>query len=738
MSSVSPPNPSVPTSVATANISQAQEDTKQRMDFLQDAVSKLITIVDQLPQKMVSLIDLKIAQSQSTFAENKTSASTHQADVGSHSESHVDDVVEANTSQQVTNSSGAESSVPLKHPSEGSPSRPPHHLPTVVKQPFGNTTQFGGPQHHSMIEGVSTAALSSMSISKQGPKAPIDINQSLPTLTTILVYTATPDMFVIWRQSLFGNVSSLRKFNGILDKPLAQSWALFKQNNAPKYTAEDLEGPYLAAHQELWSYINGGVDAELQQGEGEQMRSSKERSTIHIPSILGFTQGEEEFFMNAYEYIQRLERYFMFRSGVRIAEIIEKRDALHYSGREDPQIFITKFRHLLLTEKNLVADAPEYSDVYKARWLLAKLPPALSEVKSHFYHMERHGQTFTFESVQTALSQWWLMNKDRRARPGPPHAKRDGSYPKEKPSPQSAAVGATIGETKDGPQRKPTHKSKKSVQQHERPSSREHTPTKGSKAEEDKSRYDFSNVTIEATVESTESLNATTNPKATPFSFIPGPNDGLYDTATTTHATGRTDLLQNVRVTPPTRIITMGGRKTVNQEGSLRLNSSVSFHNVRLIPDAPYTIFSAAGIANSGCQTVVTDEYAIVLPKDTLSISEHISKAIMVFKRKGNLYTVDLREQEENAPKRVTFDLKEGTSSTSSSRPRMDTHSVPQSSNVVTTRSQRRTESQKTLTRVSGSHSEDLETKQLQEPQSRSDNSSSESNSDIDSDTDTY
>lgn len=93
------------------------------------------------------------------------------------------------------------------------PLRPSHR----AQMPLGQTIATGSPTGNVNIPGeaLSQTLLNTDSVNGQTtmssqtrdkPKAPIDISQSLPALPSVLSYTATPETFVTWRQSLLGKV----------------------------------------------------------------------------------------------------------------------------------------------------------------------------------------------------------------------------------------------------------------------------------------------------------------------------------------------------------------------------------------------------------------------------------------------------------------------------------------------------------------------------------------------------
>ena len=524
--------------------------------------------------------------------------------------------------------------------------------PATSPVPVGmNTTRASATGTHasgSLLDsstGVS-GPLTSVSTTYSGPKAPVDTDQNLPTLTE-LSDTSHPEVFIAWKTKLVGNAKAVPKLYGILESNPVQSWELFKSRNG-KYTAQQLEHPYLDAHRRLFSYILSALDDKLRTRMDDIMRSPTEVAVNNIPKLLKFTNRDFAFYENASALLDKLEKNFMVKSGFRIGTLIMEFQNLRYHGREDPRTFIATFHELRNKERLLIPNYSPPSEDHVAHLMLAKLPVGCDSIKSQFYTKAATNQPITVDEVESTLTQWWFGSGEKRAkqqeRDGRRDAQRKGQPGTTNP-PQSAAAAV---EGKEG-----VPNTSHNRQKRERFQQQKSSTNAADKPEGEQMPYEFGNVTVEVPNDFEEPTDAadTVNAATTtyPSNYIPGPNDGLYDTATTTNCTGRKDLLFDIEKIPPTRIITMGGERVVNQEGTLHVSArhKVKFHNVRHIPGAPYTIFSAAGIAKSGCQTLVVDDMAIVLPAKTFKVSDFLPKAVMVFHRKGNLYTINLHRDDD-------------------------------------------------------------------------------------------
>ena len=157
-------------------------------------------------------------------------------------------------------------------------------------------------------------------------------------------------------------------------------------------------------------------------------------------------------------------------------------------------------------------------------------------------------------------------------------------------------------------------------------------------------------------------MNADIATSASNSVLFPGPEHVLFDSAATSHFTGRKDLLESVKSVQPIEISTFTGETISTMTGKLRVSDNLQLHNVRYLSNAKYSLLSIPQACTKGYQVLFTQGGAYIVRPETFTPSQYMGKTILKAKRIDNLYVCELpNNSKKNHMLRNRFHNKPGT-----------------------------------------------------------------------------
>jgi hypothetical protein len=141
-----------------------------------------------------------------------------------------------------------------------------------------------------------------------------------------------------------------------------------------------------------------------------------------------------------------------------------------------------------------------------------------------------------------------------------------------------------------------------------------------------------------------ENANATSEIQY-PKNYTPQRHEMLWDTGATTSITPLEHLCMEVETTDPCKIHTMGGIINSKSIGTLKLSEKVSIKNVRVVPQAAYTLFSLSKATANGYAAIFLNDSAFLTPVNKTfeqMLDDMASKFVLRAERKGNVWVTPL------------------------------------------------------------------------------------------------
>lgn len=500
--------------------------------------------------------------------------------------------------------------------------------------------------------GQSPIQTGNSSLNDMKRKVPLEYSTNLPSPIPLEYGNISSEKYLQWKDQIITIVEGIPKFTGLLTHPPEESWEIFFNRNCSKYPTEDLECYYVECHQEIWAFIKSCLDPKV----GIQLERKFQASETNLCDLLNFSSNHPGAYKNAYQLLGELSSRFVQRSFMRTAELFQRLCGMQYTGSEDPKIFLQNF-HECFDLGNILGDGwPVFNDRSMAMLLMSKLiGPSLSHVRSSIQSLEKH-RSITVKDIEDELVNWWIT-KDLYRSKG--QGKQDNEKSAEnRPRSQKRTQfrtkeGQPASHFNDTSDKQPQYANSANDGAHKRQSKGKgkQYPKEGH-SNDDPSMYvgqtdqltGLCAIVDDSVASEDENANATSEIQY-PKNYTPQRHEMLWDTGATTSITPLEHLCMDVETTDPCKIHTMGGIINSKSIGTLKLSEKVSIRNVRVVPQAAYTLFSLSKATAKGYAAIFLNDRAFLTPVNKTferMLDDMASKFVLRAERKGNVWVTPL------------------------------------------------------------------------------------------------
>ena len=431
-----------------------------------------------------------------------------------------------------------------------------------------------------------------------------------------------PEMFITWNVKVQSALNARIIYRKLLFKP-EDSWRHFIEDNS-KYESSQLESFYLDAHRKLWDFLTGCISSGIKSEIEEAFQADSTKYNLSLS--LNFRKSDPDFYQDCHSLMEEFIERFQRKTIWNLNRLLEEHFTLIYDGKSDPIIYFNKYRTILNKIKKLHPNYKIQEDRFLAAEILCKLPKVCKNLKDKYLSQK---DPPTIDELRSHMVSWW--DSQRTGHKINPNTERQ----------HSEHTNATVQEGNPNGNKKKKFKNKgKGNSNNNNNGPRNHSQSSSRDEKEHATFPVFEDNALP------DEVNATLN-NGTFIQYNPQRNHLLFDTGATCHIAADSSLLQDVKKVPEIFVNTICGKKTINTVGTWHVTPEVTMTNVRVLPNAPFSLLSIANATNNGYSALFTADGAYVFKSTHFNHLEKDfqSKVRISAKRMGNLWVHNIDGQ---------------------------------------------------------------------------------------------